>query len=117
MSGYSVKNFMDLESSSREGIDIDARFSRSALGSEQVGVSHWRYGPNVRTPVGHRHRVQEEVYVILSGSGRMKLGDEIVDLKPLDVIKVSPEVARAIEVGGERPEGGDGELVHDFWNE
>jgi mannose-6-phosphate isomerase-like protein (cupin superfamily) len=127
MSGYAIQNIKDLDSTSRPGIDIDARFSRSALGCTQVGVSHWRYGANVRSPVGHRHRVQEEVYVVVSGSGRAKLDDRVVDLKQWDTIRVAPEVARAFEggpdglemivVGGERPEGGDGELVKDFWPE
>ncbi len=125
MSGYSLKNLKELDSSSRPEIDIDARFGRSQLGCTQVGVSHWRYGAGVRAPIGHRHRVQEEVYVVVGGSGLAKLDDEIVELKPWDALRVAPEVVRGFEagpdglemiaVGGERPEGGDGEIVNDFW--
>ena len=57
-------------------------FARSALGSEQVGVSRFRYAPNHASAAGHRHAVQEEVYVVVSGSGRMRLDDEVVDVRP-----------------------------------
>jgi mannose-6-phosphate isomerase-like protein (cupin superfamily) len=87
-------------------------------------VSRWRYEPDTRT-LGHRHQVQEEVYAVISGSGRIKLDDEIIEIGQWDVIRVAPQVARGFEagpqgleiiaVGGSKPEGGDGELVEGHW--
>src|SRR4051794_31413443 len=125
MPGYTVKNLMDVEKVGPEGLDMEGRFARKHLDSTQLGVSYWRYGPGVRASTGHRHRSQEEAYVVISGSGRVKLDDDVVDVRRWDVVRVAPEVARAFEggpegleliaVGGTRPEGGDGERVEDFW--
>ncbi len=111
--------------SEREG-KIEARFGRSALEAEQIGVSFFRYEPGFRAPFGHKHRVQEEAYVVVGGSGRMKVGDEVFELRQWDAIRVAPEVGRAFEggpegldliaVGGPKPEGGDGESAgENFW--
>jgi mannose-6-phosphate isomerase-like protein (cupin superfamily) len=98
---------------------------RSDLESRDVGVSLFRYGPNVRNPMSHQHREQEEAYVIVLGSGRVRLDDEIKDVRQWDVIRVAPEVVRAFEggpdgmdvvaVGGPKPEGGDGERTEVSW--
>jgi mannose-6-phosphate isomerase-like protein (cupin superfamily) len=75
--------------------------------------------------MGHHHREQEEAYVVIAGSGRMKLDDEIRELRQWDVIRVAPKVVRALESGAEgldiiaigssRPEGGDGVPIPDWW--
>ena len=72
-------------------------------------------------PFGHRHREQEEVYVVASGSGRAKLDDELIELAQWDVVRVAPSVIRAFEagpdgldmicVGGRRPKGRDTERL------
>jgi quercetin dioxygenase-like cupin family protein len=121
-SDYAIKNFEDIEPAGAEG--VDGRFSRKFLDSTELGVSRWRYEPGRQTS-GHRHRVQEEVYAVISGSGRIKLDDEIIEIKQWDVIRVAPNVARGFEagpdgleiiaVGGSKPEGGDGELVEGHW--
>jgi mannose-6-phosphate isomerase-like protein (cupin superfamily) len=121
-SDYAIKNFEDIDPSGTD--EIDGRFSRKFLDSTELGVSRWRYGPGVQS-AGHRHRVQEEVYAVISGSGRIKLDDEIIEIKQWDVIRVAPTVARGFEAGpdgleiiasgGSKPEGGDGELVEDHW--
>ena len=77
-------------------------------------------------PWGHRHRVQEEVYVVVAGSGRAKLDDEVVELSAWDVLRVAPAVIRSFEagpdgldvicIGGRKPNGGDTERFEDFWN-
>jgi mannose-6-phosphate isomerase-like protein (cupin superfamily) len=119
---------MEIEDSTAgRGGDVEARFARSHLDSEHLGVSYFRYGPGFRSTVGHSHREQEEAYVVVSGSGRMKLDDEIVDLHKWDVVRVAPEVVRAIEggadgleiiaVGSDRPEGGDGVQLRDWWTD
>jgi mannose-6-phosphate isomerase-like protein (cupin superfamily) len=125
MSGFSIKNLMEVDSSTPPAGGVEARLARSHLDSTQLGVSYFRYGPGFRSPFGHHHREQEEAYVVVGGSGRIKLGDEIVDLKGWDVVRVAPEVVRAFEggpegleivaVGGTKPEGGDGVRVNDFW--
>ena len=77
----------------------EARVARTALGAEQTGVSHFRLRPGKRSPFTHRHLRAEEVYVILSGSGRIELDGELADVRPLDAIRVAPQVARAFEAG------------------
>ena len=68
----------------------EARVARIALGAEETGVTHFRLRPGKRSPFTHRHRQAEEIYVILSGSGRIKLDDELTDVRPLDAIRVAP---------------------------
>ena len=122
-SDYAIKNFEDIEPSGAEG--IDGRFSRKFLDSTELGVSRWRYEPGRQVP-GHRHEVQEEVYTVIRGSGRVKLDDEIFEIKQWDVIRVAPNVARGFEAGpdgleiiaagGSKPDGGDGVLIEDHWS-
>ena len=100
-----------------------ARGARRALGAQQTGVMYFRLRAGKRSPFVHRHASAEEIYVILSGSGRLKLDDEIVDVRALDAIRVAPEVARAFEAGSDGLEflafgphhRSDGELVDDDW--
>ncbi len=128
MTDFTKKNLMDVDDAAAErGPDIEARFGRKHLDSEHLGLSYFRYGAGYRGPIGHRHREQEEAYVVVSGSGRAKLNDEVVDLKQWDVLRVGPATVRAFEggpegmeviaVGSDRPEGGDGEMVPDFWSD
>jgi mannose-6-phosphate isomerase-like protein (cupin superfamily) len=101
----------------------EARVAREALGAEQTGLTHFRLRPGKRSPFMHRHKQAEEIYLVLGGSGQVKLDDEIFDVKTLDAIRVAPEVARAFEAG---PDGlefiafgphhkADGEQVADAW--
>ncbi len=103
----------------------EARVARTPLGAEQTGVTHFRLRPGKRSPFTHRHARAEEIYVILGGSGRVKLDDEIADVAPLDAIRIAPEVARAFEAG---PDGleflafgphheADGVPVEDPWTQ
>ena len=59
---------------------IEARFARKNLELENSGLSNFRLGPGYRTPFGHTHSEQEEVYVVVSGSARVAIGDEVVEL-------------------------------------
>jgi quercetin dioxygenase-like cupin family protein len=124
MSDYAIKNLMEIEDGT--GVEgIEGRFSRKFIGSEQLGISHFRYAPERRVTHGHRHEVQEEAYIVVGGSGRIKLDDETIELRQWDVVRVAPHVVRGFEtgpdgleviaVGGTKPEGGDGELVADRW--
>jgi len=101
------------------------RFAKDDLDAERTGVTHLKLNPGQRIPFGHKHDQAEEIYVVIAGSGRMKLDDEIVEIVELDAIRVSPEVGRGFEAG---PEGvsliamgarhdGDGELLQDWWTD
>ena len=103
----------------------EARVARQALAAERTGVSFFRLLPGKRSPFTHRHTDAEEVYVVLGGSGRVKLDGELLDVGPLDCIRVAPTAARAFEAG---PDGleflafgahhpGDGEPVQDPWTD
>lgn len=79
--------------------DLEARFASGALECEQLGLSYQRLAPNARMPFGHRHEKQEEVYVVVEGGGRAKLGDDVVDLRQWDAVRVAPETVRTFEAG------------------
>ena len=130
MAGYTIKNFKtDVEDQApRFGTspDTEARFGRVPLECEKVGVTYLRYAPNYHSPSGHRHKTQEEVYVVVSGSARVKVDDEIHELKQWDVIRVSKETMRGFSAGPEgveliaigAPGGpGDAETIQDWWTE
>jgi mannose-6-phosphate isomerase-like protein (cupin superfamily) len=126
MSDYTLVNLREVEDSGGDrGPDFEARFGRKHLDSEHLGVSFFRYGPGFRSPIGHSHREQEEAYVVVSGSGLIKLDEEIVELRQWDVVRVAPSVVRGFEggpggleliaIGADRPEGGDGVRVEEWW--
>jgi mannose-6-phosphate isomerase-like protein (cupin superfamily) len=123
MSSYSVKNLLEIESSGNG--DFELRFARKYLDSEQLGITYERLPPNYTSTFGHHHDEQEEAYVVVEGSGAVKLDDERIELKQWDVVRVAPAVVRGfdsgpdglvlIAVGGPKPEGGDGHPVPDRW--
>lgn len=82
--------------------DLEFRSASQALELEQSGLSYQRVPPNYRFPYGHTHKTQEEVYVVVRGSGRMKLDDEIVEVQEWDVVRVPLGTWRGYEAG---PEG------------
>src|ERR1017187_8298894 len=75
----------------------EARVAREDLDAEQTGLTHFRLRPGKRSPFMHRHQRAEEVYVVLRGTGQIKLDDEILDVRALDAVRVAPEVARAFD--------------------
>ena len=103
----------------------EARGAREALEAERTGVTLFRLLPGKRSPFTHRHAAAEEIYVVLSGSGRVKLDGDLVEVGPLDCIRVAPSTARAFEAGQEGLEflafgphhPGDGEAVQDAWTD
>jgi mannose-6-phosphate isomerase-like protein (cupin superfamily) len=125
---YTLKKLTDIEDAAPKsgfGEFQEARFAKSALETEHTGVSHHRVKPNKRQPFAHKHEQAEEVYVVLSGSGAVKLDDEIVALQTLDALRVAPGVTRAFEAG---PDGlellacgarhdGDGEVIPGWWSD
>jgi mannose-6-phosphate isomerase-like protein (cupin superfamily) len=124
---FTHKKLTDVEDSAPKfGFEHgEARFATEDLDGEDTGVSHHRVKPNERQPFGHRHEDAEEVYVVMAGSGRMKLDDEIIEVERLDAIRVAPAVTRAFEAGagglevlafGPRHKG-DGEVLPGWWSE
>ena len=126
---YTIKNLRDVtDMAPKFGFDAvqEARFAHSDLDAESIGLALNRVKPGCRQAFAHRHGEAEEIYVVLSGRGRIKLDADIRDVQPLDAIRVSPHVTRAFEAG---PEGlellvfgprhqGDGEIVSgDFWDQ
>ena len=81
--------------------DLEFRLASKVLELEQSGLSYQRIPPDYRFPYGHTHKEQEEVYVVVRGSGRMKLDDEIVEVKEWDVVRVPPGTWRGYEGGTE----------------
>jgi mannose-6-phosphate isomerase-like protein (cupin superfamily) len=103
----------------------EAHFAYGALDCDQVGFAYHRVKPGKRQAFGHKHDEAEEVYVVVSGSGRVKLDDDVVDLARLDALRVAPTVMRQFEAGpdglelvafGQRHQG-DGEIVQGWWSD
>lgn len=127
MAGYAIRNLEEIEDSAvKFGLSpqLETHFARKDLGAETLGLSLQRLAPNMRQPFGHRHEHQEEVYVILSGGGRVSLGDEVLDVRPWDAVRVSAGTVRAFEAGpeglellafGAHTDSGDVESVEGFW--
>jgi uncharacterized cupin superfamily protein len=125
---YTLRNLRETEDLAVKGgfsESQEARFPRAELGLETLGLSYQVVKPGKRHAFGHRHAEAEEVYVVLAGTGRCRLDDEIVDVRPLDALRVAPSVVRAFEAGTEPLEllvfspymPGDAELVPDFWHD
>jgi mannose-6-phosphate isomerase-like protein (cupin superfamily) len=126
---YTIKNLREAEDLAPKfgvGETQEARFPREDLNSETIGLAFHRVKAGKRQGFAHRHENAEEIYVVLSGTGRIKLGDEVKDVGPLDAIRVAPNVARAFEADahgnleliafGPR-HAGDGELIREgFWD-
>jgi mannose-6-phosphate isomerase-like protein (cupin superfamily) len=105
--GHTIVNLKDVEDMAPKGglaPDLEARFAGGQLGLEKSGLSYQRLAPNFRMPFGHKHKQQEEVYVVLRGSGRMKLDDEVVEVKELDVVRIPSDTMRGFEAG---PDGAE----------
>jgi quercetin dioxygenase-like cupin family protein len=126
MSRFATVNLLEVEDSmGDQAPGIEGRFGRKHLDSRDLGISHFRYQANQRSPSGHSHREQEEAYVVVGGSGRVLLDEEVLELRQWDVVRVAPDVVRAFEagpggldiiaVGGPKPEGGDGVLGTAVW--
>ncbi len=126
---FTHKKLTDLEDMAEKhglGEIQEARFASGDLETEDTGLSHLRVKPGKRGAIAHKHEEAEEVYVVIAGSGRLKLDDEIIEVTELDAIRISPEVVRAFEAGddglevlafGPRTPEDRGSLVDDFWDD
>jgi uncharacterized cupin superfamily protein len=127
MTGYTIRNLKEVEDSAvKFGLSpqMESRFARTDLGAETLGLSYQRLAPSVRQPFGHRHEHQEEVYVVLSGGGRVSFDDEVVEVGPWDAVRVAAATTRCFEAGpdglellafGAHTVSTDVETVQGFW--
>jgi quercetin dioxygenase-like cupin family protein len=130
MADYTKRNLREVEDAARKfGMPdgLQSRFAREALELDNQGMTLFTLAPNFRVPFGHRHKEQEEVYVVVKGSARVKLEDEVVELATWDAVRIPPTTRRGMEAG---PDGaeilavgapnvgfGDAEQLPDFWPE
>ncbi len=129
MADWTLRNLKDDVDNAAEqyglGPDLETRFGRKALDVEGGGFSYQRMAPNYVLPFGHRHTNHEEVYLVLSGSGRAKLDGEVQELKQWDALRVPSPVARGFAAGPDGMEilvigfgaGGDAEMLESYWDE
>jgi mannose-6-phosphate isomerase-like protein (cupin superfamily) len=128
MADYTHKNLTEVKDAAPGfgfGEMGQIRFAKDDLDAERTGITHMKLNPGTRMPFGHKHDEAEEIYVVIAGSGLMKMDDEIVEIVELDAIRISPETARGFEAG---PEGisllavgarhdGDGEVLPNWWSD
>jgi mannose-6-phosphate isomerase-like protein (cupin superfamily) len=131
MNDFTIKNLKDDVDDAAEQFglapDVEARFARDPLGATAFGLSYQRLAPNARLPYGHHHKTQEEVYVVVEGSGRVKLDDEVVDIEPWDAVRVGKDTVRSFEAGSEglafvafgapKTETQDAEMIPGWWSD
>jgi mannose-6-phosphate isomerase-like protein (cupin superfamily) len=132
--GFTKANLRDDVPDMAAGAGVEglaAHFAAGALELQKSGLSYQRIEPGKRQPWGHRHKTQEEIYVVLAGDGIAKLGDAEVEIVALDAIRVAPELARNFEAGPEGLEllafgaprspdqepGGDSEMLPGWWGD
>lgn len=125
---FTHRKLTDVKDSAPElgfGEHGEMRFAREKLEATDTGLTHHRLNASTHTGFGHRHQDAEEIYVVLSGSGRLKLDDDVIEIGQLDAIRVAPEVWRSFSAG---PEGlevlafgphhdNDGEIDPQWWIE
>jgi mannose-6-phosphate isomerase-like protein (cupin superfamily) len=126
---YTIKNLREVEDLAPKfgfGEVQEVRFPREDLGSETIGLAWQVVKPDCRQAFAHRHNEAEEIYVVLSGHGRVKLDDDVHEVGPMDAIRIAPRVMRAFEAGAEGLEllvfgprhAGDVEMLREgFWAE
>jgi quercetin dioxygenase-like cupin family protein len=129
MSDYTIVNMKEVEDQGEKfGLspDLEARFARVPLGSEVIGFTYQRLAPNFRIPWGHTHKTQEEVFLVVTGTLKAKLGDEVHELKPWDAVRIHKDTMRGFEAGPEGAEivvvgapggPGDAEIEQNWWSD
>ena len=128
-SSYTQQNLRDVEDQAPKfGMpsELQSRFARRALEGETLGLTLFTLEPNFRMPFGHKHEAQEEVYVVVRGSGRIKVDDEIIEVGEWDAIRFDSHTMRDVEAGpegmeylafsaGDDPQ--DAEMVQSWWKD
>jgi mannose-6-phosphate isomerase-like protein (cupin superfamily) len=106
---------------------IESRFARRNLELGNSGVSFFKLEPGYRTPFGHTHSEQEEVYVIVSGSANIGVDDEVVELSQWDALRIpagamhamegGPDGAEIVAFGAPNTENKDADMKPGWWPE
>src|SRR3954471_682238 len=99
---HTIKNLREVEDMAPKfGFEAvqEARFAWRDLDAQRTGLALMRVKPGQRQAFAHRHDEAEEIYVVLDGSGRIKLDDEVIDVAPLDAVRIAPGVVRGVEGG------------------
>jgi quercetin dioxygenase-like cupin family protein len=129
LANYTVQNMKEVEDQAPKfGLspNLEARFARVPLEAELVGITYQRLAPNFRIPYGHKHKTQEEVFVVVNGSARVNLDGEVRELKQWDAVRVHKDTMRGFEAGPEGAEiiavgapggPGDAEMVEGWWGD
>jgi mannose-6-phosphate isomerase-like protein (cupin superfamily) len=130
MAGYTVVNLKEVEDQAPKfgyAPNLESRFARGALELENSGISYFRVDPDYRVPFGHSHGEQEEIYLVLDGSARVKLDDEVLELSDWDAVRIPSGTWRGFEAGTEgavivafgapNTENGDIEMAQDWWTD
>jgi mannose-6-phosphate isomerase-like protein (cupin superfamily) len=130
VAAYTIQNLKDVEDQAPKfgfSPQLEARMARVPLELENFGISYQRIAPGFRLPWGHTHNIQEEVYVVVSGSMLAKFGDDVVELKQWDAVRVPKETMRSFEGGPEGAEviaagapntgPGDAVMEQDWWTD
>ncbi|SRR5712691_3520900 len=129
MAGYTVQNLKEVENQGPNfGLDpndLELRMARVPLDCANSGVSYVKVGPGWRMPFGHTHKQQEEIYILINGSARVKLNDDVVELTPWAAVRIAPDTMRNVEGGPEGAEliaigapntgPGDGDVTPGWW--
>jgi mannose-6-phosphate isomerase-like protein (cupin superfamily) len=107
--------------------DLESRFARRALALEKSGLSYYKVAPDFRLPFGHTHSEQEEVYLVIAGGARFKIGDDVVELGPWDALRVPADTMRGMEAGPDgaeilafgapNTENKDAEMEQGWWSD
>lgn len=130
MAAYTRRNLKEIEDQAQKfGLapNLEFRVPGEELDAENSAISYLRVAPNFRLPFGHKHKEQEEVYVLLSGSARLKLDEEVLELAPWDAVRIPKETVRNVEGGPEGAEllligapktgPGDAEVQPEWWTD
>jgi len=130
MAAYTLVNLKEVEDLAPKfgfSPNLESRFARVPLELENSGVSYFRVAPDYRIPFGHSHSEQEEVYIVVSGSARVKLDDEVVELRAWDAVRIPVETMRGLEAGPDGAEvlafgapdtsNGDVEMTQGWWTD
>jgi mannose-6-phosphate isomerase-like protein (cupin superfamily) len=128
MPDYTKLNIKELDDRAVQfglGGSLEARFLRGPLELERFGFSYQRFAPGFRLPFGHAHEQQEEAYLVIGGSGRAKIEDEIVELRQWDALRVPPATTRTFEGGPDgmeliaigAPHGDDARILEGWWTD
>ena len=129
MDGYTKLNLKtDVEDVAPEygfSPNLEFRLAGTPLDAEESALSYLRVAPGFRIPFGHSHERQEEVYVLVGGSARVKLDDDVVDVEPWDVLRIAKETVRNVEAGPDgaellliaapRTDPGDAKMQQGWW--